>query len=78
MYVNLRAKSQVSSVTLTSFRQEVILPPTSKRTPKKLTQIRVKVAQIYLKKDTVCIQFFYFVTGGRGQGAIFGAGGVKR
>ena len=35
-----------------------------------------KVVQIYLKKDTVCIYFFYFVTGGC-EKLIFGAGGVK-
>ena len=42
MSVYLRAKFQVSSITLMSFRLGVILPPTSKRTPKKPTQIRVK------------------------------------
>ena len=36
-----------------------------------------KVVQIYLKKDTVCIYFFYFVTGGC-EKLIFGAGGVKK
>ena len=43
MDVYLRAKFDVSSVSLTSFRQGVILPPTpttTKRTPKKATQIR--------------------------------------
>ena len=40
--VYLRAKFEVSSIILMSFRQRVILPlPTSKRTPKKPTQIRV-------------------------------------
>ena len=42
--VYLRAKFEISSIILTSFRQGVILPPpspTSKRTPKKTTQIRV-------------------------------------
>ena len=43
MSVYLRAKFQVSSITLTCFRQRVTLPfPTSKRTPKKSTHIRVK------------------------------------
>ena len=50
MCVYLRAKFEVSNIILTSFRQGeeggVILPlppiPTSKRTPKKSTQIRVK------------------------------------
>ena len=43
MGVYIRAKFEVSSMILTSFRQGVILsPPTSKRTPKKPTQIRVK------------------------------------
>ena len=44
MGVYLRAKFDVFSIILTSFRQRVILapPPTSKRTPKKPTQIRVK------------------------------------
>ena len=44
MGVYLRAKFEVSSIILTSFRQGVILsplPPTSKRTPKKPTQISV-------------------------------------
>ena len=45
MDVYLRAKFEVSSIILTGFRQGVILlpPPTSKRAPKKPTQIRVKV-----------------------------------
>ena len=48
MGVYLRAKFKVSSIILTSFRQGegIILPlppPTSKRTPKKSTQIRVKL-----------------------------------
>ena len=42
MNVYLRAKFQASSVSLTSFKQGVISPPTSKRIPKKPTQIRVK------------------------------------
>ena len=44
MNVCLRAKFQFSSITLTSFRQGVILgpPPTAKQTPKKPTQIRLK------------------------------------
>ena len=39
----LRTKFQVPSIILTSFRQGVILPPTptTKRTPKRPTQIRV-------------------------------------
>ena len=50
MSVYLRAKFEVSSIILTRFRMGVILPPpplhpspffTSKRTPKKPTQIRV-------------------------------------
>ena len=45
MGVYLRAKFEVSSVILTSFRQGVTShhpPPTSKQTPKNPTQIRVK------------------------------------
>ena len=44
MCVYLRTIFQVPSIILTSFRQRVILPspPTSKRTPKEPTQIRVK------------------------------------
>ena len=44
MCVYLTAKFQVSSIIPTSFRQGVILPPspTSKRTPKKPTQFRIK------------------------------------
>ena len=51
MSVYLRAKFEVSSIIITRFRKGVILPPppplhpspffTSKRTPKKPTQIRV-------------------------------------
>ena len=44
MGLYLHTKFQFSSVILTSFRQGVILSPTSKRTPKKPTQIRVKVS----------------------------------
>ena len=46
MGVYLRAKFEVSSIIVTGFRQGVILAPpphTSKRTPKKSIQIRVKV-----------------------------------
>ena len=46
MSVHVRATFEVSSIILTGFRQGVILlppPPTSKRAPKKPTQIRVKV-----------------------------------
>ena len=52
MRVYLRAKFEVPSVILTSFRQGgeggwVILPPTtSKRTPKKSTQIRVNLKNL--------------------------------
>ena len=49
MAVYLRVKFEVSSVILTSFKQGRVggwgnftPPPTSKRTPKKPTQIRVK------------------------------------
>ena len=52
MGVYLRGKLEVSSVILTSFRQGVILQPpplrTLKRTPKKPTQIRVKLWNLYL------------------------------
>ena len=50
MCVYLRAKFEVSRIIITSFRQGVVLhcpppPPTinSKRTPRKPTQIRVKI-----------------------------------
>ena len=36
-----------------------------------------KEVQIYLKKDTVCIYFFYFVTGDC-EKLIFVAGGAKK
>ena len=52
MSVYLRAKLQVSSITLTSFRQGVILhslPTTSKRAPKKPTQIRVGLCLFKVK-----------------------------
>ena len=42
MCVYLRAKFEVSNIILMSFRQGVIPPPTSKRTPKMPTQISVK------------------------------------
>ena len=49
MGVYLRAKFEVASIILTSFRQGGgVYPPTSKRTPKKPTQIRVK--NIYFEK----------------------------
>ena len=42
MGVYLRAKFEVYSIILTSFREGIVLPPPpSKRTPKKPTQIRV-------------------------------------
>ena len=51
MGVYLSAKFEVSSIFLTSFRQGVILtPPTSKRSPKKPTQIRVNVKQLKMNK----------------------------
>ena len=52
MDVYLQAKFEVSSIILTGFRQggNFTPPPTSKRTPKKPTQIRVKneaLAQVF-------------------------------
>ena len=40
------AKFQVSSIILTSFRQWVVFPSTSKQTPKKPTQIKVKARMV--------------------------------
>ena len=51
MCVYLHTNFQVSNIILTSFRQGVILPappPTSKQTPKKSTQIRVKSTPMLL------------------------------
>ena len=50
MGVYLRAKFEVSSVILTSFRRgnSPPHPPISKRTPKKATEIRVKLASLSL------------------------------
>ena len=42
MYLYLRTKFHVSTIILTSFRQDVILPPISKQTSEEPTQIRVK------------------------------------
>ena len=57
----LRAKCQVSRITLTSFTQRSvggILPLTSKRTPKKPTQIRVnKIEQNALFKVEEILQY---------------------
>ena len=48
MCVYVRTKFQVSSIILTSFRREVILPtpPPTKRTPKNPTQIKVNLKTI--------------------------------
>ena len=48
MCVYVRTKFQVSSIILTSFRREVILPtpPPAKRTPKNPTQIKVNLKTI--------------------------------
>ena len=59
MSVYLLAKFEVSSMILTSFRHRgnftLPLPPTSKRTPKKPTQIRVKVTpDISLQSKPKC------------------------
>ena len=54
MCVYLCTKFQVFRVILTSFRQRVILLPTSKWTPKKTIQIRVKV-RIKILKNASCI-----------------------
>ena len=48
--MNLHAKFEVFSIILTSFRQGVSFTrPTSKRTPKKPTQIRVNPLTVYAK-----------------------------
>ena len=56
MFVYLCAKFEVSSIILTSFRGgRGGITPTSKRTPKKPTQIRVKeVRSIAQKKQYKC------------------------
>ena len=55
MGVYLHAKFEVSSIVLTSFRQGggnfTPLPPTSKRTPKKPTQIGVKKPRLAASLD---------------------------
>ena len=54
MGVYLRAKFDVSSIILTSFRQGGnFSPPPSKRTPKKATQIRVNANLQNLFRDVV-------------------------
>ena len=65
MGMYLRAKSEVSSIILTSFRQgrgSFTLPPhplTSKRTPKKPTQIRVKELKNFRKiQENTCDRVF--------------------
>ena len=59
--VYLRTKFQVSSIILTSFRQGVILPHTTKRTPKKFTLIRdITVVQKMLPSVTEKESYFYF------------------
>ena len=51
MGLYLRTKFQISSILLASFRQRVTpLPLTSKRTPKKPFQIRVKDKKLLLDK----------------------------
>ena len=56
----LRAKFEVSSIILTSFTQGgevILLPSTSKRTPKKPTQIRViMISKIISDLENVCLQ----------------------
>ena len=59
MGVYLRAKLEVSSIILTGFRHGGNFtppPPTSKRTPKKPTQVRVK----YLNKALPSLSFSIF------------------
>ena len=64
MCVYLRAKFEVSIIILTSFRQKrgggeggrAILPPTSKQTPKKPTQIRVKKYRGVVSWKILCFQ----------------------
>ena len=53
MGVYLHAKFEVSSIILTGFRQggNFTPPPTSKRTPKKPTQIRVKKPRLAASLD---------------------------
>ena len=56
----LRAKFEVSNIILTSFRQGgevILLPSTSKRIPKKPTQIRViMISKIISDLENVCLQ----------------------
>ena len=65
MCVYLRAKCEVSSMILTSFTQtgrggeggNFTPPPTSKRIPKKPTQIRIKQVDISEAIDIVNIEY---------------------
>ena len=56
----LRAKFEVSNIILTGFRQGgevILLPSTSKRIPKKPTQIRViMISKIISDLENVCLQ----------------------
>ena len=67
MGVHLRAKFEVSSIILTSFRQGGVIlhPPTSKRTSKKPTQIRVD------KTTICCSNMSYFNVFGFNKRKIF-------
>ena len=58
MGVYLRTKVEASSIILTGFNRGggVILPPTSKRTPKEPTQIRVKRQSHKMVKRTQTIR----------------------
>ena len=57
MDVYLRSKFEVCSIILASFRQGVILTsPTSKRTPKKPTQIKVNVTYLDVLQTEAAVQ----------------------
>ena len=77
MGLYVRAKFQFYRIILTSFRQEMVIPPptTTKRTPKEPTQVRLKQLSLNTKQEFELM--YHLIDGERLLSVVVGVASVS-